>query len=54
MRPNEGEILVDLVGKEPQVMLAAKLGNAGDLFWRKDGSGRIMRTVDPRFWRLSI
>src|SRR6516164_7167997 len=54
MRPGEGEVFIDLVRQEPQIVLPAQRGNAGDLVGGEYGTGRIMRAVDPddaRSWR---
>ena len=47
MRPSEGEVLIDLVGEQPQIALPAQLGDAGDLLGGEHGPGRIVRAVDP-------
>ena len=47
MRPCEGKVFVDLVGDEPQIVLPAQLGDAGDLVGGEHGAGWIVRAVDP-------
>jgi hypothetical protein len=47
MRPREGEVFVDFVGNQPQIAPAADFGDAGDLFVREHGPGRVVRAIDP-------
>src|SRR5205085_4495332 len=47
MRAGEGEILVDLVGEQPEIVLATERGDRLDLAAIEDRPGRVVRTVDP-------
>ena len=38
MRPGKGEVFVNLVGQEPQIVPAAQRGDAVDLGRREDGA----------------
>src|SRR5262249_30519142 len=47
MRPGKSEVLIDFVGDEPQIVLPAELGDAGNFVGSEYGAGRIVRAVDP-------
>ena len=48
MRAGKGEILVDLVRQQPEIVRAAQRGNRLDLRAGKDRARRIVRAVDPQ------
>src|SRR6516162_3541673 len=51
MRPSESEIFIDLVRDEPQIVLPAQPGDAGNLVLSEHRPGRIVRAVDPDYPR---
>ena len=48
----EGEIGIDLVADDPQIMRLADVADRGDLGGREDGTGRIVGRVEEKHARV--
>ncbi len=51
MRPGEGEILIDLVGEQPEIVAPGERCDGLDLRAGEDGAGRVVRAVEPQHAR---